>query len=315
MVKDVEKCQRLPEHRGSLGFNEHKALKSFIGYLEGTGKAAQTIKNYRLDILSFYGFLTRAEKITKASRAGKGIDIAALGAPDLERYHEHLKGLGHKTNTRRRKLLTAHRFLRYLSKRNQLDADIPTLMPTPHKIERIPFTVSQNELLQGIDSLPGETRLEQRNRTLLRLLAETGCLVSEVGRLRLSDIQGLELEISGKEQAQRKIPITPKLKQELEDLGQRSAGNSGFLFSGYNRHGPLSDSMSPRGVELLVKFYSPKIAPSPAGQSPPRLTPRTIRHSVVLAWFQAGLPQSEIQRRLGLKTAYAFRTFAPLLQG
>src|SRR5271155_836632 len=85
-----------------------KAMKSFMGYLEGTQKAAHTIKNYRLDLLAFQAFL---EGATGSARC------ESLGEKELNLFHEHLQSQGLKTNTRRRKLLTAHRFVRYLSQR------------------------------------------------------------------------------------------------------------------------------------------------------------------------------------------------------
>jgi site-specific recombinase XerD len=296
MVKDVRKCQP-SQHFG-------KALKSFMGYLEGTEKAAHTIKNYRLDILSFHDFLV--------DKKGMSPRVETLSAADLERYHDELKALGHKTNTRRRKLLTAHRFLRYLSKRNQLSTEIPTKLLTPHKIERIPLTIVRAELLKNIEALPVATPIDLRNRALLRLLAETGCLVSEVALLKFENLRGRELSIPGK--AARKLSISESLEQDFKKLegelnGMRRKGTQSFIFFGYNRHGPLGEPISSRGIELLVRFYSTRLL----NENELKLTPRIFRHSAVLAWFQEGLTQEEIQRRLGLKTAYAFRTFAPLL--
>jgi integrase/recombinase XerD len=296
MVKNVRKCQP-SQHFG-------KALKSFIGYLEGTEKAAHTIKNYRLDILSFHDFL--------ADKKGISPRVDTLSADDLERYHEHLKTLGYKTNTRRRKLLTAHRFLRYLSKRNQLSSEMPTKLLTPHKIERIPFTLVRADLLRNIEALPSATPIDLRNRALLRLLAETGCLVSEVALLQFENVRGRELLIPGK--AERKLPISEALEQDFKKLEgelnvMKKKGTRSFIFFGHNRHGPLGEPMSSRGIELLVRFYSARLF----NENELKLTPRVFRHSAVLAWFQEGLTQVEIQRRLGLKTAYAFRTFAPLL--
>ncbi|MDR3607695.1 MAG: site-specific integrase [Oligoflexia bacterium] len=276
------------------------ALKSFLGYLEGTEKSAHTIKNYRLDVLAFHSFLERQSGAVP-------VRMDQLSVADLERYHDYLKATSQKTNTRRRKLLTAHRFLRYLSKRNQLAAEIPTKLPAPHKVERVPLTFSRAELVERIATLPKDTILDRRNRALLRLLAETGCLVSEIGQLRFRDLEGVELSIPGK--AARKVAISEELAHEVAELrsgGKSILGADDFIFLGYNRHGPLKEAISPRGVELLVRFYATKLECA-------RLTPRNFRHSAVLAWFQEGIAQAEIQRRLGLKTPYAFRTFAPLL--
>jgi site-specific recombinase XerD len=298
-MRPVKKSQ--PKHASQQGLQFPKALKSFMGYLEGTQKAAHTIKNYRLDLLAFYAFLeNRSPK--------KPVRCETLGEKELNEYHEFLQSQGFKTNTRRRKLLTAHRFVRYLSQRNQLLVEAPTKLPAPHKIERVPFTVSQKLLIETIKTLPAASVLERRNRTLLWVLAETGCQVSEITLLRFehwSEHGGkAQVMIPGK--ATRTLSVSSELLAEIEELQAVSNGKSP-VFLGFNKHGPLGAPISSRGVELLVRFYSSRL-------NIPELTPRTFRHSAVVGWFQQGIPQDEIQKRLGLRTAYAFRAYAPLLR-
>lgn len=302
-MRAVKKSQpkRSSAHSTVPALEFSKALKSFLGYLEGTQKAAHTIKNYRLDLLAFYSFLEN-------SAPKKPVRCETLGEKELNLYHEFLQAQGFKTNTRRRKLLTAHRFVRYLSQRNQLLIEAPSKLPAPHKIERVPFTVSQKRLIDQIRTLPVASVLERRNRALLWVLAETGCQVSEVTQLRFehwSEQNGkAQVAIPGK--APRNLSVSPELFAEIEDLKAVSQGKSP-VFLGFNKHGPLGAPISARGVELLVRFYSSRL-------NIPELTPRTFRHSAVVGWFEQGIAQDEIQKRLGLRTAYAFRAYAPLLK-
>lgn len=90
------------------------------------------------------------------------------------------------------------------------------------------------------------------------------------------------------------------LVAEVASLRERSTGK--YLFLGFNRFGPMTATpMTPRGVELLVKAH--------AG-----VTPRTIRHSVVVGWARRGVEQARIKEWLGLRTDYAFRAYAPLFK-
>src|SRR4051812_22146947 len=93
------------------------AIRNFVGYLEGTKKAAHTIKNYRLDIEAFQDFIFQ-------EYLGKPITLEQMSRADLERYRDFLKEKGFKTNTRRRKLLTVTQFLNYLSKRKKLGPEM-----------------------------------------------------------------------------------------------------------------------------------------------------------------------------------------------
>lgn len=283
-----------------------------MGYLEGTQKAAHTIKNYRLDLLAFQDFLLEQARAA-GGKAGSSLQTERLGQQELEQYHQYLRNTPLRTNTRRRKLLTAQRFLRYLSQRKQLQSQVPVKLSAPHKIERIPHIVPLARLLEAIRALPLGTRLDRRNRLLLWVLAETGCLVSEATQLEARCFaagSGAWVEILGK--APRKVPVSEALFEEIQAYASEApSGKAGApgrcLFPGYNKHGSLGSPITSRGVELLVRYYAPRL-------EHPELTPRTFRHSAVVAWLEQGLPQGEIQARLGLKTAYAFRMYAPWLK-
>lgn len=276
------------------------ALRSFIGYLEGTRKSALTIKNYQLDLFAFQKFLSE-------EREGKSISLEEVSRHDIDRYRTYLKEKGLKTNTRRRKILTVTRFLNYLAKRNKLAPEMAGKVAAPHKIERVPYTVSSQKLVEAIQSLQCQTFLESRNRALLWTLAETGCLVSEISELRFEQWTQVTstsacVHISGK--FSRTVPVSMDLFQAILDL-KKQAKDSPWIFLGFNKFGSLGSPITSRGVELLVKLYGPRLGF-------PELTPRIFRHSVILKWFADGLPQTEIQLRLGLKTTYAFRSYYKL---
>jgi site-specific recombinase XerD len=270
------------------------AIKSFMGYLDGTQKSIHTIKNYKLDLLSFQNFLQEQSKPSHTKR------LADIDADDLESYQNHLRAHGLKTNTRRRKLMTLRKFLSYLHGRKKLPIDFGRSLPTPHKLEKFPLTVSASGLLQAIEKLPKDTELDFRNRALLWTLLETGCLISEAAKIRFDDWSSGSLEFHGK--SPRKIPISPELFQIVQELKQKRRGDSAWLFHGFNKFGALGSPISSRGIEILVKSYATRLGY-------PEIVPRTFRHSIIVEWLKREITQDEIQRRLGLKSAYAFRSY------
>ena len=294
------------------------AIRSFVGYLEGTQKSLHTIKNYRLDLLAFQDFITKEYSDTL-------IRVDQVNGKDLERFREYLKERGLKTNTRRRKILTVTQFMNYLSRRRKLSPEVAKKMPAPHKIERVPFTVSSIQLIKAIQALHDETLIEARNKALLWTLAETGCLVSEVAHLRFdswSQTSPTQITLSLGIKSQRQVPVSKSLFQAIQNLRNFTRGGKTtespthedlrqkdphWIFFGFNKFGSLGSPISPRGIELLVKLYGPRLGFT-------ELTPRTFRHSAVLHWFEKGIPQPEIQALLGLKTAYAFRSYELLFK-
>ena len=95
----------------------HAAIKSFVGFLEGTHKSLHTIESYRSDLTTFRKFL-------EDGMAPQPVALHELQSSDLVKYHEYLRLLHLKTNTRRRKLLTVRKFFRYLTVRKKLAIDI-----------------------------------------------------------------------------------------------------------------------------------------------------------------------------------------------
>jgi site-specific recombinase XerD len=292
----LTKTQRKSSSKGKITFPY--ATRSFIGYLEGTHKSTLTIKNYRLDIQAFQDFLVNRY-------SGKAIQIHQITRKDLDAYREHLKTEGFRINTRRRKILTVTQFMQYLARRKKMAPEIASKVPAPHKVERVPFTAPSRQLVQAIQSIPARTLLDLRNRCLLWSLAETVELRYHQWEKKAPNTA--VLHITGK--FSRTLPVSVELLTEIQTLQTKAGANlSAPVFIGFNKFGPLGGRpMTPRGVELLVKHYGPILGF-------PKLTPRTFRHSVILQWFEDGIPQSTVQSWLGLKTTYAFRSYVPLLK-
>lgn len=290
------------------------ALKSFIGHLEGSGKAKHTIDSYHFDLRSFGEFMQ------KSKSAKQVLDLRLVSRKDLERYHEWLKADGQKTNTRRRKLMTVRKLMHYLTARKKLELDIAKKLPAPEKIERVPETLSLSSFREKLETLPTDSHLGLRNAALLAFLADTGCGVSEVSKLRWSAIQFKEGKVSFFGKSERECELRPKTLAMLTRLRAEALKYAGLsdpsdladevCFVGFNRHGPIrigkkSMGITSRGIEMLVKSLSETLGFS-------SVTPRTLRHSAVIDWYRQGVREDEIQRRLGLKTAYAFRIYQPI---
>lgn len=283
------------------------ALKSFQGHLEGTGKARHTIDAYRFDLQSFAAFL-------QETRSGKGaLDLRGVVRRDLERYHDWLKLSGQKTNTRRRKLMTVRKLMNYLTNRKKLDLDIAKKLPAPEKLERVPETLDLERFRAEVAGLATGSPLSCRNAALLGVMMDSGCSVSEAAKLRWSQLDlkvgSVRLLARGSGGSDRELSLSTETLTGIAKL-RELAGDDELCFIGFNRHGPMrvgkrALGITPRGIEMLVKSLA-------AGLGYPRVTPRTLRHSAVVEWFRGGVAEDEIQRRLGLRTPYAFRIYAPI---
>lgn len=270
-------------------------IKSFVGYLEGTGKSSHTIRNYQIDLRAFQDYL---DALTP-----KRIGLDQLLPEDVLQYPDFLKAQGLKVNTRRRRILTLRKWLRYLKSRNKLGFDLSDRIPAPGKMERVPKLSSRPDLVRKIDELPTDEPIHFRNRALLRTLAETGCLVSELIHLRFEDFKKGQVSFSGKRE--RSVPISEKLFSEIQTI-KRSYPAAKHCFLSYGKSRVTQIPLTSRAVELLFRSLEGAIQQG--------FDSRTFRQAAILAWSKEGLSADEIQKRLGLKSKYAFRVYLPHFQ-
>ncbi|OYW13403.1 MAG: hypothetical protein B7Z55_16915, partial [Planctomycetales bacterium 12-60-4] len=143
-----------------------KLSKGFLGFLQGIGKASATVNSYGADLAMLEKFLAARKK-----------DFYALNAKDFAAYEVWLEKQGMKTNTRRRKILTAKSLVRYAVSRKKLAASSIQFVKSPDRLERLPWIPTVKNWVAIAAHLKPKTNLDLRNAVLAHLLAETGITV------------------------------------------------------------------------------------------------------------------------------------------
>jgi integrase len=228
-------------------------------------------------------------------------DFISLQPKDFEAYHHFLKKRGLKTNTRRRKLITARSLFRYALTRKKIPFSPARYIKPPERRERLPWIPASSDIERFIAAIPPEHSLEARNRLLIRLLAETGIVVSELCALRWEDVSTKKLLIVGKRE--RQIPLSDSLAADFR-VWRKQQPAAKYVFPGFNRYGPTTARMSSRAVEILFRKLS-----HAAGL--PEIKPKSLRHFAVMLWL-AELSDKEIQMRLGVNQAYSLERYKKL---
>ena len=273
-----------------------KASQSFLVSLRSGGKSHNTIRNYASDLETLGSFL-REHKL----------DYKSLALVDLDNYHRSLKIKGLKPNSRRRKIVTAKTFLRFMSAHIDLSTVGSEKVIPPEKVEKPPKLVAPSFVEAVIADQP-LTPIGCRNRALIRVLWETGALVTEVLALKKTDFtkthNGAVIIFRGKRT--RQCNIGPKATAALDELKAQLQSHQNYLFYGYTRGGPNPEKLSPRGVEMLFKAWSKKFKVK-------HFKPRIMRHLFVMRQLLHGRSETEVMGFLGLRTGYVFRIYRPLL--
>jgi integrase/recombinase XerD len=269
-----------------------KLVQGFVGFLTGTGKSLSTIGSYRGDLGLFESFLKERKK-----------DFYALSEKDFSTYQIWLEAQGLKTNTRRRKILSAKALVRYAVSRKKMPATKIQFVKAPDRLERLPWIPLPADWKKVSSYLSEKTPLGLRNLVAAHLLVETGMTVAELCSLRWEQISKGKVNLEGKRP--RAIPLSAELTQWLNDWRKLNKGK--HLFPGFNRHGPTSERMSSRGVELFFRSLG-----KTSGY--PSLKPKTLRHLAIANWLRENLAETEIQRRLGVHPNYSLDAYRKHLE-
>lgn len=274
-----------------------RAKKTFLGFLQARGKALNTIKNYSCDLSELGTFC-----------GAKSLDFQKLGLAELEAYHEDLKARGLKPNSRRRKIMTARTFLRYLSGRMDVSTVGSEKLIPPDKVEKPPKLVARETVFSLIESQPDHD-MGWRNRALIGVLLDTGMLVTEALNLQQQDCVWdkngtASLSITGKRARQARV--SEQTAKALKEVALRLEGAKSFFY-GYSRSGPNAERLTARGVEVLFKGWAKSLGLK-------HLHPRTMRHLFVIDALMNGKTENEVMTLLALKTPYAFRVYRPMIE-
>jgi site-specific recombinase XerD len=157
-----------------------------------------------------------------------------------------------------------------------------------HKpIERLPHTVPSRWLGSVLDGINGTSPVDLRDRAILEFLYATGCRVSELVSLRLSDLAADHLTVSGKGGKIRSVPVglparralAAWLEQGRPLLVKSSSGTATFI-------GIRGSPLDGRGVRRVVR--------SRLGTFP-----HALRHAFATHMLEGGADLRAVQELLG----------------
>ena len=179
----------------------------------------------------FYGAKSRLyrsakEAVEKAlayayrGRKERKRDFYRLAPRDFEAYQYWLEKQGLKTNTRRRKILSAKSLVKYAVSRKKLAPSDIRFVKTPDRLERLPWILKPEDFSKVEGSLEPRTLMGLRNWLVVRLLAETGLSLAELCALRWDQWQGGALEVSGKRP--RALRISSEAQTRLAEWREKN---------------------------------------------------------------------------------------------
>jgi integrase/recombinase XerD len=260
-------------------------LDQFINYIRvERGLSNNTVVSYSRDLLRFSLFLS-----------SRGISPLEVTLPHLSEY---LGTLGGQLSARSvaRNISAIKTFFRFLVSEGTLRFNPARLLNSPRAAFRLPGSLTEDDVERLLAQPNVSSPKGQRDQAMLECLYATGLRVSELIKLKVSDIN-LEagyLRTLGKGSKERLVPIGDRANEAIRShiSGGRSlllrGKNSPYLFLN-----PSGRPMSRQGFWKIIKRYAKE-----AGIKR-EVTPHSIRHSFATHLLAAGADLRSVQAMLG----------------
>ena len=256
----------------------NKSISSFSEYLlYQKGLSQNTVDSYKSDLTKLSNYLQNQD----------------LSKTTIDNFFIDMSEFNYSTSTKKRMHSSIKNFLKYINENEDYESiDISDIKLKSSK--KLPEVLSITDIENMINFYNHETYLDSRNRTVIDVLYSTGCRVSELCDINISDIDLDEkyLKLKGKGSKQRIVPIGSMLhKNLLQYLNVRET----FL---QNRGEPLFLSKSKNKLDRTAVFrIIKKTAKNISLQTD--VHPHTLRHSAATHMLEGGCDLRTVQEFLG----------------
>lgn len=274
--------------------------EAYLAYLQGIRNlSGATIRAYRDDLSLYEEFLHT-----------EGLVPEEVDSRNARRFAAELNRQGRAPGSVNRILSTLRGFYRYLVRNGNAASNPFDLVRNMKKSRRLPTVFRRGELDELL-ALPAQDFWGLRDRLILELLYSTGCRVSELVGISLTDINlaGGTIRVTGKGDKQRFVflggPAGQALKRYLEGRSRlrEKAGETadpGALL--LNRRG---GRLTQRGVAYILEKYLKRMAGSLG-------SPHTFRHTFATHLLEQGADIRVVQELLGHKSLSTTQVYTHL---
>tara|TARA_E500000178_G_scaffold138165_1_gene138010 strand:- start:1 stop:879 length:879 start_codon:yes stop_codon:yes gene_type:complete len=216
-----------------------------------------------------------------------------ISQQSIENYFLDISDFNYSTSTKKRFYSSIRNFLKYLDEEeNILQIKVSELRLK--SIRKLPEVLSIEDIEKMINAYKHDDFLNSRNKTIIDVLYSTGCRVSELCNINLSDLDLVDnsLKLKGKGSKQRIVPIGSELKLNLlkylkiRENFINSKGEPLFLTKSRN-------SLDRTAVFRIIKNTALKASLDT------NIHPHTLRHSAATHMLEGGCDLRTVQEFLG----------------
>jgi site-specific recombinase XerD len=226
----------------------------------------------------------------------RGLEAGDVRHRDVRRYGAALSAEGAAPATVARKLAAIRGLFDFLVRSERLAQNPADLVSSPKREEKLPRTLSEDQMRALLERIPAGTPLELRDRAMLELAYSCGLRCEEIVNLDLGslDFESEQLRVLGKGSKERLLPVGEPAQRAIRDYAERGrpaliadpAEPSLFLSKSGRR---LSNSDVTRRLGLWVREAALACG----------VSPHALRHSFATHLLEGGADLRTIQELLG----------------
>lgn len=259
----------------------NKEVYKFLDYLKNNlGYSKMTIISYQKDLDDFFSFVKKYN-----------INYLNLCKDDIRSYLKLLDERKLKSSSISRRISCLRTFYNYLEDQKMVDGNVFKLIRNPKLDRKLPNYLSYEELRIIFDSMDISDSVGLRNRLLIEMLYATGCRVSEIANIKISDINfnNNSIKIFGKGSKERIVYFGDYARYYLDIyLSKNINNNSKYLFVNEN-----NDKMDITEIEKIIRDIVHNLTIKS------HVTPHTFRHTFATHLLNNGADIKTVQELLG----------------
>jgi len=246
------------------------------------GLARTTVESYRLDLERFAVSLRSRERVADPT--------------PLRRHMDSLYKAGMASRSIARHLATLRNFYRFLLETGAISSDPTALLTSPKQWQNLPKYLNQKQLSSLIASPDLSRPQGLRDRALLEFLYATGLRVSELCRVRVSDLERNlgYVRVLGKGNKHRLVPVGKAALQAVEDY--LTSGRPQLL---KGRPSPYLFVTNRGGAMMRQSFWKLLAGYGKKAGIFRGLTPHVLRHTFATHLLEGGADLRSLQTMLG----------------
>ncbi len=237
-----------------------------------------TIKSYQLDLTDFFGYIE-----------SKKINYLTITNHDVREYLKYLDSCNLKNSTISRRISTLRTFYNYLVDENIVENNVFHNVKNPKLEKKLPNYLNYNEMEELLESIDISTTEGLEKRLLIEMFYSTGCRVSEMINVKISDIDftNKTIRIMGKGSKERIVYFGDYASKYLDNYLSKVKCDK-YLFT--NKKG---EKLTINEVEQIVKDIMKHISIKT------HVTPHTLRHTFATHLLNNGADIKTVQELLG----------------